>query len=188
MPERVEEIQAAHPGQRIEVWFQDEARIGQQGTMTRQWGIRGERLTVPLQTGYEWVYLIGATCPQTGNSLALALPQANTEMMNRFLKKLAAAMNLDTHLILVWDGAAWHRSKTLVIPKNISLVSLPPYSPELNPVERIWRYLRSHFLSNRLFKNYHAILEAVCDAWNQFTLDPQRVASVTSVSWLLAYN
>lgn len=103
-----------------------------------------------------------------------------------FLQELTKAVDEQTQIVLVWDQATWHRSKTLQIPDNITPVLLPPYSPELNPVERVWGYLRSHYLSNRIFKDYEAVLDGVCTAWNQFISDTQRVASVTSVSWAIA--
>lgn len=85
----------------VQVWFQDEIRVGQQGTLTAQWGVRGERLTVPLQTEYEWVYLSGAVCPETGNAVALAVLNANTEMMNLFLQELTNAVDEQTQIVLV---------------------------------------------------------------------------------------
>ena len=131
------------------MWFQDEARVGQQGTLTRRWGLRGSRPTAIKQTEYEWVYLFGAVNPITGDSSALLAPTVNTESMNHHLRFISERVEPDIHVVLVLDQAGWHLSKGLRIPANITLLYLPPYSPELNPVERLWAYLHSHYLSNR---------------------------------------
>lgn len=101
-------VQAAaeqHPGQSIEVWFQDEARIGQQGTLTRCWGLTGSRPTAVQQTEYEWVYLFGAVNPLTGASSALLAPTVNTEYMNHHLRFISEQAGVGVHVILVLDGA-----------------------------------------------------------------------------------
>ena len=85
--------------------------------------------------------------------MALVLPESNTKMMNLFLPEMTPAVAHRAHALWVLDQAAWHHSKSLVVPENITLVSLPPYTPELNPMERVWAYLRSHYLANRIFKN-----------------------------------
>ena len=92
------------------------------------------------------MYLFGAACSETGKSVALVLPESNTAMMNLFLQTMAQEVEADAHALLVLDQAAWHHSKSLIVPENSTLVSLPPYSPELNPMERVWAYLRSHYL------------------------------------------
>ena len=143
-------------------------RTGQQGILTRQWAETETRLCVPKQTEYEFVYLFGAACYETGNAVGLVLPESNTAVMNLFLQEIAQVIDSDVHALLVLDQASWHQSKSLVVPTNITLVSLPPYSPKLNPMERVWHYLRSHYLSNEIYKNYDAIVDAVCSAWNRF--------------------
>ena len=86
--------------------------------------------------------------------------------------------------MLVLDQAGWHGAKALRIPDNITLVPLPPYSPELNPVERVWLYLREAYLSLKVLEDYHAVVEACCDAWNRFAADPERVQSLTNYPWI----
>ena len=163
-------------------------RTGQQGTLTRQWAERGTRLCVPKQTEYEFTYLFGAACPANGNSVALVLPESNTKMMNLFLQVMAQKVEPGAHALLVLDQAAWHHSKSLIVPENITLVSLPPYSPELNPMERVWAYLRSHYFANRVYENYEAIVDAVCWAWNQFRRNVERVKTITHVPWLCSQS
>jgi len=88
------------------------------------------------------------------------------------------------HAVLILDGAGWHQSGSrLRVPDNISLLGLPPYCPELNPVENVWEFLRGNYLGNRVFDTYEAILDACCNAWNAFLSDAQRIRSVTSRHW-----
>ncbi|MCZ0964202.1 transposase, partial [Paracoccus benzoatiresistens] len=87
------------------------------------------------------------------------------------------------HALLVLDGAGWHSSTDLIIPPNISLLPLPPYSPELNPVENLWQFLRQNSLANRVFDSYEAIVDVCCNAWNTLIAMPESVASITSRNW-----
>ena len=103
--------------------------------------------------------------------------------MTLHLAEIARAVAPGAHAMLVLDGAGWHGGKDLVVPGNISLLTLPPYAPELNPVENIWHYLRGNKLAITVFDGYDAIVEACCAAWTFFVEDPAIVASVTSRSW-----
>jgi transposase len=134
-------------------------------------------------TRYQWAYLFGAVCPQRAAGAALVMPYANTEAMNKHLEEIAKAVSPDAHAVLVLDGAGWHGSGELVIPENITLLTLPPYSPELNPVETVWDHLRQNKLANRIYETYEDIVEACCAAWNDFITMPDRVASITKRSW-----
>jgi transposase len=152
----------------------DEARFGQQGTTTRVWARKGTRPTAVKQTRYEWVYLYAAVEPDCGHSVALQAPCINTGTMNVFLKMLAAELGPADHAVLIMGQAGWHKARKLVVPDNITVLYLPPYSPELNPVERLWGYLRSHYLSNRAYENYQHLLDAGAAAWQQLTPDVLR--------------
>jgi transposase len=171
-----------HPGVRVEVWFQDEARIGQQGTLTSVWAERGSRPTAVKQTEYEWCYLFAAVNPTSGASSALVAPTVNTALMNEHLRFISREAGPDVHVILVLDQAGWHVAKGLAVPANITLLHLPPYSPELNPVERVWGYLRSHHLSNRVYRDYNELFDETTTAWN--LLHDTRLQSLTATSWL----
>ena len=149
----------------------DEARFGQQGTLTRVWARKGTRPTAVKQTRYEWVYLYAAVEAATGHSVALQAPHVNTGTMNVFLTMLAAELAPLDHAVLIMDQAGWHKARKLVVPDTITILYLPPYSPELNPVERLWAYLRSHYLSNRAYEGYQHLLEAGAAAWQQLTPD-----------------
>lgn len=136
---------------------------------------------VPLQNEYEWVYLYGAANPQTGESCARVLPWANTEMMQIHLDAISEQVGPERHVVLVLDNAGWHGSHRLALPENISLLPLPPYSPELNPIERLWHWLKEHEFSNRVYPDYDDLLEAVSDMWNTLTIE--RIQSVCACPW-----
>jgi hypothetical protein len=126
-------------GTPIEVWFQDEARVGQQGTLTYVWAERGSRPRAPKDLRYEWAYLFGAVCAERGIGAALMLPHANTHAMTLHLAEISRHVAAGAHALLVCDGAGWHQlGGRLRVQENITLLHLPPYSPELNPVENVW--------------------------------------------------
>jgi len=160
----------------------DEARFGQQGTLTRMWAPRGSRPTAVKQTRYEWVYLYAAVEPATGVSVALQAPHVNTGTMNVFLEMMSRELGPMDHAVLVMDQAGWHKARKLVVPDNITILYLPPYSPELNPVERLWGYLRSHYLSNRIFEDYQHLLDAGAEAWQRLT--PETLRSVCACDYI----
>lgn len=122
----------------IEIWFQDEARIGQKGTLAYVWARRGTRPRAVGDTRYASAYLFGAVCPQCGVGAGLVMPRADAEGLNAHLAEIARTVAPGAHTILVLDGAGWHKSQDLVVPDTISLLRLPPYAPELNFVENIW--------------------------------------------------
>jgi transposase len=156
-------------GGKVRVFFMDEARFGQQGTLTNVWAKTGSRPTAVRQTRDEWVYLYAAVEPATGESAALLAPNANTGTMNAFLKIMDSERKPGEHFVLIMDQAGWHKSRDLKLPADITVLLLPPYSPELNPVENLWHYLRSHYLSNRTYDDYDALLAAGTDAYRKLT-------------------
>lgn len=162
--------------------MQDEARIGQQGTLTRVWARTGSRPSAVRQTEYEWVYLWAAVEPATGASVAMITPTVDTALMRQFLAGLSGTLAPDEHAVLVLDNAGWHVAKALEVPANLTLLFLPPYSPELNPAERLWAWLRSHQLANRVYADYQELLNATDRAW--LTLDPETIKSVCKCPWI----
>jgi transposase len=104
--------------------------------------------------------------------------------MQVFLDEFAKTIAPDEHVALFLDSAGWHRSNDLVIPASITLMPLPPYSPELNPVERVWEYLKERFLSHRLLDDFDAIVDAACSAWNKMTAQAGRLTSMTWLPWI----
>ena len=112
------------------------------------------------------------------------MPYANTEAMQEFLDRFAATIADDEHAVMVLDQAGWHGSNALLVPANVTLVPLPPYSPELNPVERVWLFLKERFLSHRLHADYDAIADAACRAWNRLVAEAGRISSLCSYPWI----
>jgi hypothetical protein len=157
----------------IEIWFQDEARVGQKNGLVRQWARRGTRPRQPADQRYESAYLFGAICPARGVGAALALPCANTEAMQLHLEEISANVAVGAHAVLIFDRAGWHTTPNLVIPENITPIWLPSRAPELNPVENIWQYLRANWLSNRVFETFDDIIDAICDAWKNSPHSPK---------------
>jgi transposase len=174
----------AHPGKRLQLWFQDEARVGNKGRVCHRWWLKGERAPGVCQQGYQWAYIFSAVRPATGDDFTLVLPFVNAEMMNLFLAGLAKTLPDDVHAVLVLDGAGWHDERALTVPENLTLVPLPPYSPELNPVERVWLHLRERFLSLRVLDDTDAIIDACCHAWNALLADTGRIQSLCSYPWI----
>jgi transposase len=112
------------------------------------------------------------------------LPYANAEAMNLHLVEISRWVRPGAHAVVTLDGAGWHQEgDRLQVPDNISLLPLPPYSPELNPQENVWQYLRQNHLSNRVFDTYEAIVDACCDAWNKLIAQPECITSIAQREW-----
>ncbi len=176
-----EALPAAARDKPLEIWFQDEARIGQKGTLTRIWARIGSRPRGPRDSRYEWAYIFAAVCPERATGAALVMPHANTEAMNLHLQEISRTVAPGA--ALVCDGAGWHTSPALELPDNITPVCLPPYAPKLNPTENIWEYLRKNYLALRVLDDYDAILDACCKAWNDLLTMPDRLVSITQRNW-----
>ena len=165
----------------------DEARVGQKGRVTRVWWQKGVRPRGLHEHRFASAQLFGAVCPERDAGVALVLPEVSTTAMGVFLAELGRAVPAGTHAALVLDRAGWHVSADLPVPGNVTLVHLPAYSPELNPVERVWLYLRERWLSHRVLAGgYAAVVDAACDAWNALLAEPGRLRSLTSAPWLPA--
>ena len=112
------------------------------------------------------------------------MPTVSTKVMQRFLDELSKTLAADEHAVMVLDGAGWHAKASLTIPDNLTLVFQPPYSPECNPVERIWLFLRERFLSLQIWPDKEAIIQACCDAWNALMNEPGRIQSLCLQPWV----
>jgi transposase len=180
------QLGAEHPDKRVLTYYQDEARFGQHGTLTRVWAKVGSRPPAIRQTQYDYLYVFSAACPETGDAAGLVTPHVNTEMMNAFLAQFAAGLPPDVHAAMVLDRAGWHTAAALKVPANVTLVLLPPKSPELNPVENLWHYLRSHYWSNRLYPTWEDLKQAAVAAWRAVCLLPELVKSICADTALRA--
>ncbi len=123
--------------------------------------------------------------PGTDNAFALILPEVSAKAMQVFLDRFAATISEDEHAVMVLDQAGWHGAHDLKVPACVTLVPLPPRSPEINPPERVWLYLKERFLSHRLLDDYDAIVDAVSAAWNRLLADIGRLTSLTSYPWII---
>ena len=178
---------AAHPeAGRVELWFMDEARVGQKGRTTHVWYEKGIRPRGARGVGFASAWLFGAACPERGAAVGLVLPEVSTAAMDRFLAELGATVPPEVQAVLVLDRAGWHTSRGLAVPPDLTLVHLPPSAPELNPVEKLWQFLRERLLSHRVFRDLDAVVDATCAAWNRLVAAPGRVASLTRFPWLPA--
>ena len=163
--------------------FRDEARIGQKGRVCRRWYTRGKRPPGLIDQRYTFAYLYGCVDAETDTAFALVLPEVNTHNMQVFIDEFAKTIKPDEHVALFIDGAGWHNAGDLKFPNNITPMRLPPYAPEVNPIERVWEHLKERYLSQRLLNDYDAIVTATCIAWNKLRNDTGRIASLTWTPW-----
>lgn len=168
----------------IKLFFQDESRFGRISQAIRCWSPVGERPVVPSQIVREYIYAYGAVCPTDGSFVSLVLPDMRTECLNIFLAELSKR-NPDNHLLVVLDGAASHRSATLEIPKDMTLVTLPPYSPELNPQENVWGAIKPEGFYNRVFKSLNEMERQLVKVLRQFEQQAARLQKLTGWDWIL---
>jgi len=167
----------------IRLMFQDEAGFGRINKPKRCWCPKGIRPIVPCQHIREYYYAYGVVEPKTGDGKFLVLPYANSDCMNLFLHALSAEYAND-YILLAVDCASWHKSKGLVVPDNIRLFYLPPYTPEMNPIEQIWKELRKIGFKNEMFNTLDKVADRLCDTINELSRDI--VKSVTGRDWILS--
>jgi hypothetical protein len=159
------------------------ARIGQKNGQVRQWARRATRPRQPADQRSDNAYPFGAIRPARGVGAARALPYADTDMMPLHLDEISRCLAAGAHAVLILDRAGWHTTSKLDVPDNITPIFPPSRAPELNPVENIWQYLRQNWLSNRVFENYDAIVDAAGSAWRKLIADPTRITSIGMRDW-----
>ncbi len=158
--------------------------MGQKNGKTRIWARKGTRPRLPADQRFESAYIFGAVCPQRDEGAALVMPRANAEAMQKHLDEISRNVAAGAHAVVLMDGAGWHKAD-LDIPANLTPVILPPYSPELNPQENIWQYLRENYLSNLVFDSYDAIVDKCCEAWNKLIAETGRITSIATRQWAI---
>ena len=159
-------------------------RVGQKGRLCHRWWSRGDRAPGRQDRRFSFTYLFGAARADGEAAFALVLPAVGTAAMQIFLDRFAATLGPDEQAVMVLDGAGWHGARALVVPPNITLVPLPPYSPQLNPMERVWLYLRERYLSLRVLPDTEAIIDACCEAWNALLDEAGRLRSLCLQPWI----
>lgn len=168
---------------KVEIWSEDESRVGQQGSLTRIWATKGTRPRKVKQKQFISTYIYGAACHQTGQSYGMILPYANTDAMNIFLGGLSKEIGSGRHIALIIDNAGWHTAADLIVPRNITLIPLPPYAPELNAMEQVWEWMKSHFLYNQSYADYEDIVDKLAYAWNQVSGNADLIKSIIHREW-----
>ena len=163
--------------------FEDEARFGRISDPRRCWAPAGMRPEVKVQMVREYEYAFAAVSPHDGVLDTLVLPTVNAEAMSVFLAEVAQR-HPNELILMVLDGAGWHRAKRLQIPANLRLIPLPPWSPQLNPVEHLWDEVREKWFHNRVFASLSAVDEQLVQALRVLETDSQQVASMVGFSWI----
>ena len=162
--------------------FQDEAGFGRINKPKSCWCPKAVRPVVPCHHIREYRYAFGSVEPLTGDSFFLVMPQCNTTTMNAYLTELSKAY-ADDLIVLVCDGAGWHKSKALIVPENILILHIPPYTPEMNPIEQIWKELRKRGFRNEIFATLEKVVDRLCDTI--VSLSKHTVRSITARDWIL---
>ena len=142
------------------IFFFDEARFGTHSKIGHGWFKKGSRPEVKVKLGFENFYLYSAVDIKSGNNFTLHLPYVNMQCMQLYINEFAKEIGKE-EIVLIMDGAGWHKSKELVIPSNIDIIYLPPYSPELNPVERLWLYIKKATIYNKIYQTLEELEDAV---------------------------
>lgn len=170
--------------QPVRLMFQDEARFGRISQCRRCWHKKPHRPTVKAQLTHEYTYAYGAVSPLDGRFDSLILPQVNSQWMQRFLDEVASRYPSE-NIIMVVDGAGWHKGKTLRLPDNLKLHFLPPYSPECNPQEHIWDELREKHFHNKAFESMDALEGDLLNALRALENNPEKIRSITGWEWIV---
>jgi len=167
----------------ILVLFEDEARFGRMNDLKKCWAPSGIRPIVAYQLVRQFDYVFSAVCPKTGETFTLILPDSDSEMMNLFLSELAEHF-ANFRIIIVVDQASWHKSKILKKSDDIRFLYLPPASPELNPAEHLWDYVRENFIANHSYDSMEELETALEGAFKYVYAHPDEIRSLVSFSWI----
>ncbi|WP_435011681.1 IS630 family transposase [Tundrisphaera lichenicola] len=189
MADRVARLRREHPGRVVEVWAEDEARLGLKPITRRVWAVRGHRPLSYGRTKYQWAYVYGFVHPASGRNLELILPSANTDWMGLALEEFArwADPAGEKLLVLMVDNAGWHVARRLAIPVNVVLHRLPPCTPELQPVEPLWPLVREA-VANLGFNDLATMQVPVLDRCRWLIDHPEVVRGAVGFSWAVELN
>jgi transposase len=181
---RLEELKRAHPGAEVQLWAQDEARLGLKPVIRRVWAPVGKRPVARFERGYEWTYLYGFARPESGEVYWLILPTVNVELFSMALREFAREVGAgeDKHALLVVDKAGWHTGGEVEVPEGIHLEFLPSGSPELQPAERLWP-LTNEAVANRLFAEIEEMEEALVKRCVELVDQAETIRDLTNYHW-----
>ena len=186
LPKRVMETQEKHPGKEVEVWFFDEHRMGLKPILRKVWSKVGERPIAIVEPRYQWLYVYGFVEPKTGKTLWYLIPRVNTKWLNIVYEQFArdAGAGEEKLILLVEEQAGWHRSEKVEVPVGIEREHLPPYSPELQPEERLWTLVDER-LVNEYFKSIQEIEETLVKRCNILMEKQEEIQNLTNYSSLI---
>ena len=179
-----EAVRQGQLGRQLRLMFQDEARFGRINDPRRCWAPKGFRPEVGMQIVREYTYAFGAVSPHDGTLDSLVLPVVTAEAMSIFLAEVARR-HAEEFILMFLDGAGWHRAHDLSVPDNMRLEALPPYSPQLNPVEHIWDEIREKWFTNEVFDSLEAVEDRLVEALVNLENDKESVASTTGFDWII---
>jgi len=163
--------------------FQDEARFGRISRPMRCWAPSGIRPECRSQIIREYIYAYSAISPKDGKIDSLIAPYADKEVMSIFLHQVSARFE-DDFIVMIMDKAAWHTTGKLKIPENIEILFLPPYSPQLNPVEHLWDEVREKFFANKAFKDIDAVEDNLMEGLTFMNKNSDTVRNLANFSWI----
>ena len=172
----------AEDNRKVRLMFEDEAGFGRINKPKYCWCKKGIRPAVPCHHIREYIYAYGAVEPVTGESYFLAMPRCDSKCTEVFLKGLSEKY-VEEEILLCCDRATWHKSKGLEVPRNITLFYIPPYTPEMNPIEQIWKEIRKRGFKNEVFSTLNKVIERLCDTINSITNEV--IQSITCRNWIL---
>jgi hypothetical protein len=167
--------------------FQDEGRFGRISTPRRCWAPRGLRPDVPSQIVREYTYGYVAVSPHDGTMDSLILPLVSEQAMSLFLREVSER-HPEEFILMVMDGAGWHKANALKVPDNMALFFLHPYSPQLNPVEHIWESIRENCFRNEVFNSIEGVEDQLMQCLAALESSPAAVASMTGFPWITSIN
>jgi len=180
----VDAVVAGHPDRPLRLMFEDEARFGRMSSPIRCWAPAGCRPEVPTHRVREYTHVFGSVCPQDGELISLILPHADTPAMSLYLAEVAGR-HPHEHILMFMDRAGWHQSRTLVVPANITVDWLPPYSPQCNPQELVWREVRRQPFGNHDFDSMDLVETALVNRLRQLESSPAKIQSLTGFDWIV---
>lgn len=186
-PEKLAKIAADHPeATQIELWVQDETRVGQKAKVGRRWAGKGSSPRVLVHGGFKSVWLFGAFCPERDIGVAILVESVSAEAMNAHPAAISQAVLPGHHAAVLIDNAGFHaKAKKLVVPANLTLVPIPAHSPELNPGEEVWHFLKAGPLLHQVYRSVEEIMDKCCAAWRSLIDAPGRIRSLCSYPWLI---
>ena len=187
LPEKLAKVAEDHPEtKQIELWVQDETRVGEKARVGRRWAEQGSSPRAIVHGGFKSVWLFGAFCAARDTGVAIVVDSVSTEAMNAHLAVISQAVLPGNHAVILMDRAGFHaKAKKLVVPSNLTLIPLPAYSPELNPAEEVWHFLKGGPLLHQVYRTVEEIVDRCCVAWRSLIDEPGRIHSLCSYPWLV---